>query len=1172
MKKRTLMNVIPTMLSVALICTGIVTPVQKVKAEGLDTKAAVIYRGNMDEKGVYGTNKDISRLGDGYSIWTWQHIGDYPRSQKGLPGSGNVVCAVLNDPNYPRSSPSGDPLTYIGTCFRNQSNWNMYSLDVSEYVQTGMVSVKVMAEKESFVPYLNIALLDIADGNNEVGINISNQYTVEDVGTWKTINIPLSDFVNGNGTLSSKNRNFNPAKLAGGGVAFSNSSEITEQGSICYGDFYIGNVLAPTGFTVSDSSDTQATFTWEPSQSNVSGYEILRDGVCVGETNADDSTFTDSGLDPMTEYSYTVRAFDDLHITSVESNPVKVFTAPTGAPKNVKAESSFGDELKVHLTWGAAAYGEAEGYNVYRDGNLIAELGADVYAYDDIENLTADNYYTYYVTSVGSGGLESMQSESVRILASHIGYPEKTEVSVNGNTARIEWNSVNGAVEYRIFRNGELVGEVDGDTYEYEQTDLEYSTAYTYCVRSVNDSGRESLNSDEKLIMAENPLITTETEIFTDSLASGYSPAIIKNSKFEISREKAAEGSASCKVIYSTGENDVDGFEITPSEATDFTKLRSNGGLIRFYVFAKDRETAEGIKVGLEALTDDFSGKKYTQRVGVDLSEYIKTYGYWSYVEIPVSAFPEMGTYRANGMSELKQKFKYNAVNGIAFYTDTAQYQTEKNIFIDKIETSSYNQPNIQSVELADGTAVAADSEISTKTDKLIVSFDMPMDSASFTAETVKLESDNGYKAVNAEYDEKTGKCILKFTAGLEKNTKYTVKFAGVKAKSGAVVQNSVFSFGTNDDEPEKGGLNSGKIAVRAVCPDSAVYNGSKAEVKLMIDDSAAAKALLCGADVTVNYSASVLAATASEVKIPAAFTAKGAAVKIENGKIKLTLPVSEDTAVSAGEELMKITFTAKNAGTAAITASGTFTEAQTQKTAELEQKTAGTVSVINKTVSGGVTGGSSGGGGGGGRSTGTGKTTFNTDVTDNTTKPQKDSGLKDAGLFDWAKAAIDYLYENGYITGYDDDTFRPENAVTREEFVTMLIKAFKADMENAECNFSDISETDWCFKYVAAAQRDKIAEGADGRFGKGDGITRQDMCAMLARAAEVYKLSLKKKYDAQLYDDSEEIAAYALQSVQKLQEAGVVNGVGDNKFDPRGTVNRAMAAKVIYEIIQINK
>jgi hypothetical protein len=72
-------------------------------------------------------------------------------------------------------------------------------------------------------------------------------------------------------------------------------------------------------------------------------------------------------------------------------------------------------------------------------------------------------------------------------------------------------------------------------------------------------------------------------------------------------------------------------------------------------------------------------------------------------------------------------------------------------------------------------------------------------------------------------------------------------------------------------------------------------------------------------------------------------------------------------------------------------------------------------------------------------------------------------------------------------------------------------------------------------------------------------------MCVRLAQAIGL-ELNAEKAYDE--FTDSANIADYAKDSVEALCKSGIVNGMGDGRFEPIGQATRAQAAKVIYEMI----
>ena len=82
--------------------------------------------------------------------------------------------------------------------------------------------------------------------------------------------------------------------------------------------------------------------------------------------------------------------------------------------------------------------------------------------------------------------------------------------------------------------------------------------------------------------------------------------------------------------------------------------------------------------------------------------------------------------------------------------------------------------------------------------------------------------------------------------------------------------------------------------------------------------------------------------------------------------------------------------------------------------------------------------------------------------------------------------------------------------------------------------------------------------------FGPNDEITREQLAAMLVRFADVVGCDLPYADGASLFDDNGSIDDYANQAVYRLVKAGVIKGMGNNKFAPKESATRAQAAMMI--------
>lgn len=207
-----------------------------------------------------------------------------------------------------------------------------------------------------------------------------------------------------------------------------------------------------------------------------------------------------------------------------------------------------------------------------------------------------------------------------------------------------------------------------------------------------------------------------------------------------------------------------------------------------------------------------------------------------------------------------------------------------------------------------------------------------------------------------------------------------------------------------------------------------------------------------------------------------------------------------------------------------------------------------------NKDVSG-STGGSSGGSGGGIALI----TPENINPTINVPK------FTDLESVEWAKKAIEILASKGVISGYADNSFKPEQKIRREEFVKMVVSAKKIDLNKPSCTFSDVQQDKWYAEYVNAAFAQGIVSGvSEDTFGIGKEITREDMAVIISRLLPENDIN-NQDYT---FADDKDISGYAKEAVYKLYNLNKINGVGNNLFGPKQIVTRAQAAKIIFDAL----
>lgn len=158
-------------------------------------------------------------------------------------------------------------------------------------------------------------------------------------------------------------------------------------------------------------SATEIELTWSPSEDNagVITYGVYRNGLLF--YYAPETTKTDSGLQPDTEYCYTITAFDEAWNESGHSTETCTTTLPDTTPPSVPATliANAVSATEIDLSWDPSTDDVAvTGYNIYRDGaftNSVTGAG-----HNDV-GLSPATEYCYAVTAIDAAANESEQSE-----------------------------------------------------------------------------------------------------------------------------------------------------------------------------------------------------------------------------------------------------------------------------------------------------------------------------------------------------------------------------------------------------------------------------------------------------------------------------------------------------------------------------------------------------------------------------------------------------------------------------------------------------------------------------------------------------------------------------------------------------------------------------------------
>ena len=104
-----------------------------------------------------------------------------------------------------------------------------------------------------------------------------------------------------------------------------------------------------------------------------------------------------------------------------------------------------------------------------------------------------------------------------------------------------------------------------------------------------------------------------------------------------------------------------------------------------------------------------------------------------------------------------------------------------------------------------------------------------------------------------------------------------------------------------------------------------------------------------------------------------------------------------------------------------------------------------------------------------------------------------------------WAAADIQKAISTGYVKGYPDGTFRPDAGVTRAELVAMMDSAFQVTAAQSKNAFKDVRSGEWFAQDVDSALASGYISGyPDGTFRPQEAVSRQEAACMLAKLLQL--------------------------------------------------------------------
>lgn len=164
----------------------------------------------------------------------------------------------------------------------------------------------------------------------------------------------------------------------------------------------------------------------------------------------------------------------------------------------------------------------------------------------------------------------------------------------------------------------------------------------------------------------------------------------------------------------------------------------------------------------------------------------------------------------------------------------------------------------------------------------------------------------------------------------------------------------------------------------------------------------------------------------------------------------------------------------------------------------------------------------------------------------------------------DWFYENVMGAAQNGYVTGEGNGIFNPYGKTTRAAFACMIANVMGFDAENSdleiETAFPDVPANHWGAKAIAFCVENGYLSGyEDGTFQPDKAITRQEAAAILNNTFE-----LEASSDVSMFTDAGKIASWATSHVAAVANAELMNGDAAGTFRPTDYIIRAEAASIL--------
>lgn len=171
-----------------------------------------------------------------------------------------------------------------------------------------------------------------------------------------------------------------------------------------------------------------------------------------------------------------------------------------------------------------------------------------------------------------------------------------------------------------------------------------------------------------------------------------------------------------------------------------------------------------------------------------------------------------------------------------------------------------------------------------------------------------------------------------------------------------------------------------------------------------------------------------------------------------------------------------------------------------------------------------------------------------------------------------WYISGIEYVYENGIMSGMGNNNFAPAGNLTREQLMQVFFNLSSPNVSDysGETGFEDIKQDKWYSAAVTWAKEEGITSGVkEAIFGLGQLVTREQLATFIKNylVNSGYEVNVEGTLGA--FEDADKVSDWAVDGMKFCVENGIIKGKSETILDPKGYATRAELAQMLSQFLE---